>query len=218
MVVALWLAKKRRNGRDQHQSHIFLRPGSLEAVWRQALRPQANGLGAILDNWERDRAKQDDRWLAYALATTYHETAFTMQPINEKGGPMYFFSMYDKDGDRPKVAARLGNTAKGDGVRFHGRGYVQLTGRTNYRKAGRLVEADLLNDANLALDPTIAGKILFTGMETGLFTTKKFGDYFNKSTEDWINARRIINGLDKAPHIADYGRKFYGAISYTTGP
>jgi hypothetical protein len=53
-------------------------------------------------------------------------------------------------------------------------------------------------------------------METGLFTTKKFGDYFNKTAEDWLNARRIINGLDCAPQIADYGKRFYGAISYTT--
>ena len=112
----------------------------------------------------------------------------------------------------------LANSQKGDGVLFHGRGYVQLTGRSNYGKAGKLVKADLLGNADLALDPAIAGKILFAGMESGLFTGKKFGDYFNKSKEDWINVRRTINRLDKAPQIADYGKRFYGAISYTTGP
>ena len=55
-------------------------------------------------------------------------------------------------------------------------------------------------------------------METGLFTSKKFGDYFSTTKEDWVNARKIINGLDRAPQIADYGKRFYGAISYTTGP
>lgn len=177
---------------------------------------QVEGLDTILNVWERDYASKDDRWLAYALGTSYHETAFTMQPINEYGGSKYFFRMYDKDGERPNVAAQLGNTQKGDGVLFHGRGYVQLTGRTNYKKAGALVGDDLVGNPELALDAAIAAKILFTGMEVGLFTGKKLSDYFDKDTEDWINPRRIINGLDKAPQIAAYGKRFYEAIGYTT--
>ena len=179
-------------------------------------KSQIDGLNALLNVWEPSYATKDDRWLAYALGTAYHEVAFTMQPIHEKGGSKYFFSMYDKDGNRPKVAADLGNTQKGDGIRFHGRGYVQLTGRANYTKAKALVDADLVDKPDLALDPANASKILFTGMETGLFTGKKFSDYFNKKTEDWIQARRIINKLDKAPQIAAYAKRFYGAISYTT--
>jgi len=178
---------------------------------------QVDGINSLLDVWERDYAKNDDRWLAYSLGTAYHEVAFTMQPIHERGGPKYFFYMYDKDGGRPKVAAALGNTEKGDGVRFHGRGYVQLTGRSNYDKAGKLVGADLVGNPDLALDPAIASKILFTGLKTGLFTGKKLPQYFNKTAEDWINARRIVNKLDKAPQIAAYAKRFYGAIGYTTG-
>ena len=70
--------------------------------------------------------------------------------------------------------------------------------------------------ANRALDLKNAIPIMFVGMVQGIFTGKKLGDYFNKTTEDWVNARRIINGLDKANLIAGHAKKFYGAISYTT--
>lgn len=109
-----------------------------------------------------------------------------MRPIHERGGPKYFFSMYDKDGSRPRVVARLGNTQRGDGVKFHGRGYVQLTGRSNYTKASRLVGADLVGNPNLALDLDIAGKILFTGMETGLSSPEK--------GSETISSRRLATG------------------------
>jgi putative chitinase len=57
---------------------------------------------------------------------------------------------------------------------------------------------------------------MFAGMTKGLFTSKSLGNYFNKTTDDWVNARRIINGLDKAQEIAVYGHNFYSAISYTS--
>jgi putative chitinase len=89
-------------------------------------------------------------YVAYALATAYLETAHTMQPIEEFGGPAYFFRMYDKAGNRPAVAAQLGNTMPGDGVKYHGRGYVQLTGRANYSKATAKLGVDLVNHPELA--------------------------------------------------------------------
>src|SRR6202000_1124774 len=46
---------------------------------------QVDGRNAILDGWEAKYTADDDRWLAYALATTYHETAQHMQPIDEYG-------------------------------------------------------------------------------------------------------------------------------------
>jgi putative chitinase len=56
-------------------------------------------------------------------------------------------------------------------------------------------------------------QILFIGMRDGLFTGKKFGDYFNNSKTDWLNARRIINGVDRAEKIAAYTRDFYACLS-----
>src|SRR5690348_13622641 len=85
---------------------------------------QVDGMTAILDEWEAKHAKKDDRWLAYMLATTFHETARTMQPIDEGGGTAYFNRMYGPEGKNPANARKHGNTEPGDGARYHGRGFV----------------------------------------------------------------------------------------------
>lgn len=180
---------------------------------------QVDGLNFILDVWESDYARRDDRWLAYALGTTHHETDARMQPINEYGGRRYYFRMYDIEGDRPRKALEIGNTHPGDGVLFHGRGYVQLTGRDNYTKMQRRFAVDLTSDeaaADRTLEPELAAKIMFYGMEKGVFTGKKFADYFNDSHEQWVSARAIINPHDKPRLVANYALDYYAAISYTT--
>lgn len=182
---------------------------------------QVSGLNFILDVWEADHAKKDDRWLAYALGTAFHETGFTMQPIRERGGAAYYTRMYDPRSPVPRQAAlaRSMGAQPGDGPLFYGRGYVQLTWRTNYVKMGKAFGVDLTSDAaarDRALEPALAAKIMFKGMQDGAFTGKKFADYFNPTTEDWAGARRIINGVDQKDMIAMYARKFYASISYTT--
>lgn len=178
---------------------------------------QVDGLTVFLDYWEENLASEDDRWLAYILATAHHEVGRTMKPIKEWGGKKYFFRMYDKKGDRPKKAKELGNTEDGDGIKFRGRGFVQLTGRYNYQYMADELGADLISDPDLALDLGIATQVIFQGMIDGVFTTKKLSVYFNDVDEDWRNARRIVNGLDKADLIADYAIEYYRCISYTTG-
>ena len=184
---------------------------------------QVNGLSFILDVWEKHHSKKDDRWLAYALATAFHETAFTMQPIREFGGKDYFARMYDPRSPLPSRAAlaRKMGARPGDGVLFYGRGYVQLTWRRNYELMGRTFKIDLSSSAQAAdraLQPELAARIMFKGMEEGLFTGKKLGDYFNGTElQDWRNARRVINGTDQAEAIAVFAQRFYACISYTTG-
>jgi putative chitinase len=183
---------------------------------------QVQGLSFILDVWEATRARQDDRWLAYALATAFHETAFTMQPVRERGGKDYFTRMYDPASTVPRRAAlarRMG-ALPGDGGLFYGRGFVQITWRSNYAKMGRAFGLDLTSSAAAAdqvLQPALAAKIMFKGIEDGAFTGRKLMDYFDADTEDWKNARRIINGNDCDDIIAHYARKFYSALSHTTG-
>jgi putative chitinase len=150
-------------------------------------------------------------WAAYMLATAFHETAHTMQPIHENGGGTYFFRRYDMRGLHPDVARVLGNNQPGDGVKFHGRGYVQLTGRTNYARAQREIGVPLLDDPDLALQPPIAAQVMRRGMVEGWFTGKSLRDYLPRAG-GFVQARRIINGLDRAELIASYARAFQAAL------
>lgn len=180
---------------------------------------QRAGLTFILDAWEASHADKDDRWLAYAFGTAFHEVDRTMHPIHEYGGDSYFTKKYDIKGLRPALAKKMGNTQPGDGPKFHGRGYVQLTWQVNYARMQAAFGVDLTSSraaADRVLEPGLAAKIMFKGMEDGDFTGKAFRHYFNATSEDWVNARRIINGLDKANTIAGYAKDFYRAISYTT--
>jgi len=143
---------------------------------------------------------------AYLMATAAHETDQTMQPITEYGGRKYF-EKYDTG----KLAKALGNTpqADGDGYIYRGRGYVQLTGRANYAKAGEWLNLDLLHKPDLALQPTIAAQILVRGCSNGWFTGKKLSDYL---PGDYRGARRVVNGTDKQDVIAGYAREFEAAL------
>ena len=163
---------------------------------------QVEGVEAILDEWEANHARKGDRWLAYMLATTHHETDRKMWPIEEYGR-----------GRGRKYGRPDGVTGK----TYYGRGFVQLTWKYNYEKMGRKLGVDLVNRPERALELPIATKIMFTGMMDGSFTGKKLSDYFSPKGESWPNARRIINGLDKARLIASYGSRYYASLSYTTG-
>ncbi|NTG46588.1 hypothetical protein G6M04_04320 [Agrobacterium rhizogenes] len=184
---------------------------------------QVNGMGAILAT---SGAKPfDDRWLAYMLATAYHETDNTMCAISENLNysaagllatfPKYFTTVQAAAYARqPQLianrtyASRMGNgnEASGDGWRYRGRGLVQITGRDNYTKYG------IADDPDKALDPTIAVEILFDGMINGRFTSKRLADYFSATVTDWTGARKIINGTDRAADIAGYAKKFTAAL------
>lgn len=177
---------------------------------------QVEGCSAILDEWER-RNLTDLRQLAYIFATPFLETDQTMQPIKEYGGNAYYLKMYDVRGERPALARRNGNTEPGDGARYCGRGYVQLTWKNNYAKMTKMLQAagfnvDLVANPDLAMRPDIASFVMFEGMLKGTFTGKKLSDFFNRTTTDWINARRIINGTDRAQRIADVAKSFYSDL------
>lgn len=170
-----------------------------KAVTGSLTQGQVDGFNALLSAMSAWPVS----WVAYGLATAYHETAHTMQPIKEMGGDAYFKRRYDIQGEKPGLARRLGNVTPGDGVRYAGRGYVQITGRSNYAKFG------IADKPDEALKPDVAARIMVEGMTTGAFTGKKNADYL---PGDYVNARRIINGTDKAHQIAGYARSFEDAL------
>ena len=94
---------------------------------------------------------------------------------------------------------------------YYGRGYVQLTWKANYEKFAQFTGADLVGNPDLALRPDIAAKIIAYGMKNGSFTGKKLSDYISGAKQDFENARRIINGTDKASQFAGYARKILAA-------
>lgn len=172
-----------------------------------ALKPaQREGIRTILACWRKEADAGPPAALAYVLATALHETAGTMQPVAEYGGAAYKTRLYDVRGSNPQRAIRQGNDQPGDGVRYAGRGYVQLTWKNNYRLAGEKLGIDLVAAPDRALEPEIAALILVRGMLAGWFSGRRLGQYITATTADFVRARAIVNGTDKAQAIAAKAR------------
>lgn len=164
---------------------------------------QVDTLDTIGAAWARhgdgDKAK-----LAYILGTAFHESG-RFKYLREIWGPTAAQKGYEGRAD-------LGNVIKGDGKRFMGRGLVQITGRRNYLDWSDRLGIDLAGQPDLAERLDIAARVLVEGMMLGTFTGKKLADYIKPDSANFINARRTVNGTDKADLIAGYGRKFYIAL------
>ena len=177
-----------------------------------------DGLELLGRNMEDDPDLKNVQWAAYMLATVKHECANRWAPITEFGNKEYF----NKYETGTPIGKRLGNTEPGDGFRFRGRGYVQITGRANYSRLSRILglgpDEDLVADPDHALRPIIAYRIMSVGMRTGLFTGKKLTDYINAQGSDYKNARRIINGTDQAALIAGYATTLESIITASIVP
>ena len=95
---------------------------------------------------------------------------------------------------------------------YYGRGYVQLTWFDNFKKASEKLKHDFLNNPDDVMQIEHATNILLLGMKDGWFTGRKLSDYINQSKKDYLNARRIINGMDKTSLIAGYAETFEKAL------
>ena len=172
----------------------------IRSLFGRMSQSQVEGLNSLLDAVGGCLINE----AAYMLATAYHETAHTMQPIEEYGkGRRYDY------GKRLKMSRKPYSDTL---PIYYGRGYVQLTWYENYDKAGRLLKLDLLRQPELALQADVAAKIMREGMFDGWFTGKKLGEYIGLRTAEYVSARRIINGMDKAQFIAGYAVVFELAL------
>lgn len=201
---------------------------------------QVDGLTAVLDAAQRRGTQLHD--LAYILATDFHETGGKMQPVRENlnysaSGLLKAFGRhrisaadarrYGRSGSRKadQVAIAnciyggewgrkyLGNTEPGDGWRYRGGGLPQLTGRANYRKYGLEDDPDKITDLRTSV------RVMFDGMERGEFTGRDLDDFIDDIDEadaedlrEFISARRIVNGTDKAEKIGRYALAFEKAL------
>lgn len=162
---------------------------------------QVDGINALLKASEGLPVKHR----AYILATAWHETAFTMQPIVERGIRSYF-NKYDIQ-FKPKKAKELGNLKPGDGFKFRGRGFVMITGFTNYLRASKITGVDLINNPDRACELDIAIKITIDGMTKGWFTGRSMSE-----CSTYKEMRKVINGTDLDDEIAVYAVKFEKAL------
>jgi Chitinase class I len=170
-----------------------------------------DNLNKLFDFVSKDRLFNDLRIIAYVLATIEYETANTFAPTAEYGGNELLERKYGKDSS---WGAKNGNTEPGDGSKFKGRGYLQLTGKSNYSRMAKLIGVDLVAEPDLALSPEVSFQITTIVMLNGELTSKKLSDFINETGTDYVNARRIVNGgaLFKAEQIAQRAMVFENCL------
>ena len=184
------------------------------AVFFDAIRPMFGGLSTDqVRGLEILLAAVDGlpvRHQAYVLATAYHETAATMQPVRE--------TLAKTDAEAARRLERAWKAGKlpwvktpywraDNGKYWIGRGYVQLTHKVNYERAGKRMGVDLVADPSAAMSPMLAARIIVQGMSEGWFTGVKMSD-----CATYRDMRKVVNGMDRADMIAGYAAKFETAL------
>jgi predicted chitinase len=156
----------------------------------------------------------------FEINTPTRIAAFLAQLAHESGSLRYSEEIatgkaYEGRGD-------LGNINPGDGVKYKGRGLIQLTGRFNYTKYGNQLGVDLINNPQLAAEPELAVRIAGaywhnTGLNTlsdrGNFReiTRRINGGFNGLTDRikyWEIAKRVLNSVNLAiPYFSQRDNK-----------
>jgi len=164
----------------------------------------------VQNNWPLVETMLDGRGIyspmcAVAAISTIAVETGTFCPIKERGGPAYLTNLYENRKD-------LGNDQPGDGVKFRGRGYIQITGRADYAHFGSECEVDLISNPDLALDPSVSAAILAL-----YFEERQIGEYADQ--QNWEMVRRRVNGgLTGWPRFIDAVTKLVSALENPPPP
>lgn len=137
------------------------------------------------------------QFMAQMMYESWNFTKLKEKPI----GPKYFAKKYDPK-YAPKTAKILGNKHVGDGEKFYGRGFVQLTGRENYARASKALGIDLLNNPDLAADPKVATQIALWYWKSRV----------KPNVQDFSDTRQVTRHINPALHGLD--RRHHKFLNY----
>lgn len=173
---------------------------------------QVKGTEELLAAWKL-YGDGDNRKLAYILAGVFHETGGKMVPVREgfassdAGARRAVKKLFDQGRIKTNYALPV------NGVSYYGRGRIQNTWIKNYTALAERFGAPLVADPDLLLrDGALDARVTVVGHLEGIWTGKRLDAYFNGNTSDPKNARRVVNGTDKASLIATYYEAFLAAI------
>lgn len=171
------------------QVKVNLQP-DFEFRRRQSQANQDKSAQAIIGAAEAQQLTKAQ--IAYILATAEYESdSFNTLEEYSSG------NQYENRND-------LGNTQAGDGPRFKGRGYVQLTGRRNYTKYTEITGIELVKLPIILMNwPALSVFVIVDGMMRGVYTGRRLDEFVNSRKEDFFNARQVVNGHDRAQKIAN---------------
>lgn len=158
---------------------------------------QSDSVMWLVREWNAREDLEDERWLAYMLATALYQTGGEMLP-NEQTG---------------HAAAALGE--------YLGRGFAHPKGQANYADLSMHMGVNLVAEPDLAKRPDIARRILFDGMIHGLLQghagSPGLAEFFSPDVEDWEGAAATV-GHNNALKVAAKARKFRAALLASDPP
>lgn len=180
------------------------------------------GMSQLLDAWEK-HGDDDKRRLAFILATARRESRSTFNPVREAPGcgadegcreraiGRLLAERAARKGTKPRSNYAL---ADNEGRRYYGRGFVQLTLKENYARAGEKVGLDLVSNPDDALKTSVAADILLRAMLEGWYGSKRpLSFYIGSEKVDWLRARDNVNpGSPNKPVTAAYAKDFLGCL------